>query len=915
MQLTPGTRFGPYEIVAPLGAGGMGEVYRARDTRLDRTVALKVLPQHVLSDPALRARFEREARTLSSLDHPSICTLFDVGREGDVEYLVMQYLDGETLAARLGRGPLPLDEALRYAVDIAAALDRAHRAGVLHRDIKPGNVMLARTAGRDTAAKLLDFGLAKTLETGTLGVTEAVEQTATSPLTGRGTIVGTMLYMSPEQLEGRDLDGRSDIFSFGAVLYEMITRRRAFEGGSQASVIGAILERDPPPMASAVPLTPPALDRAVRKCLAKDRERRWQSAADLCDELSWIAQSSGLREQPLVPQPPPRRRWKIPLIAAAAALLAIAAAGAFGLLTRPRADAADPVPRDLEITLPAGLTLSRGGVVVSPDGRSIVFVATPAPAAPEDPSAEPRRSAPRLYLRRFDSADVTPLAGTLGARTPFFSPDGLSVGYFTTRALLKVAIRGGAPVRVIGTPPVTRGGAWLPDDSIVVAPTQTAALVRVSADGKSQPFTTLDVALGERAHLWPQAMPGGRQILFTIRRGTTTDMESADVGIVDVATGDRRILLKGAAFAQYSPSGHLLFVRGGTLFAVPMDPTAKEIRGTPTPIAANMATDPWVGGAHYAVASDATVLCLRGAFPEATSVPVWVDRAGATTPAAGITTALPGQPRISPDGTRAVFNGQSPDGDDEIYVADLVRGTAVRLSLDPQDDFNPVWSADGSRVIWTALPPGRLPFLVMRSADGSGTTEELLREPSAQFAGSVSPSGLLAYTQASQTGTRDIFVVPLNGPRKATPFITTAASEYGPQFSPDGKWLAYVSDESGAREVYVAPYPGPGGYRRVSTGGGVSPAWSRDGRELFYQVPGALMAVDVTPGATIQFGTPRRAFGGPFLIDSREDGPRAYDVSPDGKRFLMLVERYSAVPPPVFHVLIDWRTQLTGGRK
>jgi dipeptidyl aminopeptidase/acylaminoacyl peptidase len=368
--------------------------------------------------------------------------------------------------------------------------------------------------------------------------------------------------------------------------------------------------------------------------------------------------------------------------------------------------------------------------------------------------------------------------------------------------------------------------------------------------------------------------------------------------------------VKGAAFAQYSPTGHLLFVRGGTLFAVPMDRRAAAVHGEPVPIAANIASDAWIGGAVYAVGSDGTVVCLRGAFPQEAATPVWVNRAGVPAPAAGIVGSLPSGLRIAPDGTRAVFSAASPDGDSEVYVADLVRGTAVRLSRDPGDDFDAVWSPDGTHVVWTALPPGRMPLLKRRSADGSGAAEEILPEPNAQFPGSISPSGVLAYTQATQAGARDIFVVPLNGERKSRPFIATASTEYGPEFSPDGKWIAYVSDESGAADVYVAPYPGPGGYRRVSTGGGVSPAWSRDGRELFYQVPGALMAVDVRQGSAIEFGPPRRVFSGAFVIDSREDGPRAYDVSPDGRRFLMLMPTTSSVPPPAFHVLIDWAAQL-----
>jgi hypothetical protein len=773
MPLANGTRLGPYEVIGFLGAGGMGEVYKASDTRLDRTVAIKVLPPHVLSDPGLRVRFEREARAVSRLDHPNICVLHDVGREADIEYIVMQHLDGETLAARLARGPLPLDEALRYATEIASALDKAHRAGILHRDVKPGNVMLVKSAGRDTSAKLLDFGLAKTVAAPTAGPAQGMAATATVALTGTGTLLGTLVYMSPEQLEGRDVDPRSDIFSFGAMLYEMVTGRRAFEGTSQASIIGGILERDPAPMALSAPSTPPALDRVVRKCLAKDRERRWQSAADLCDELSWIAQSSGVQAMPPVTT---RARRRVPIAGVVAALVIVGLASALAWALLQKNETAAGLPRQLAISMPDGVRLTRGGIAVSPDGQTIVF------------AAAPDGKAGQLYLRRFDSTDATPIPGTQRGRDPFFSPDGQSIGYFTQNALMKVPVRGGQPARVRGVPPVTRGGVWLSDDSIVLAPLQGSALERSTADGTPQPFTVLDAAQGERGHSWPQLLPGGEDILFTIRRGTSEDLNASDIALVHVASGDRRVLLKGAAFAQYSPTGHLLFLRGGVLSAVGFELRTKQLKGTPVPLVQGLLVDPWVGGAHYAVGPDGTLLFVRGAFPEPRRTAVWVDRAGKAVPAAGVAGRLPIQPRIAPNGAHALFDAKSPDGDDEVYVADLVRGTAMRLSDDPRDDFDAVWSPDGSRVIWTALPSARSPFLVMRSVDGTGPAEEVFPEPGvAQFSGSVSPSGILAYTRASGSGPRDIWTVPLSGDRKGRPFMATAASEFGPG-SPTSPW-------------------------------------------------------------------------------------------------------------------------------
>ncbi len=914
MALTPGTRLGPYEILSPLGSGGMGEVYRARDTRLQRTVAIKVLPAHVLSDPGLRARFEREARTISSLDHPNICVLHDVGREADLEYLVMQHLDGETLAARLARGPLTLAEALRYGADIASALDKAHRAGVLHRDIKPGNVMLVKSSGI-TSAKLLDFGLAKTVGSDDLGGVGGAPATATSPLTGRGTILGTLLYMSPEQLEGGELDGRSDIFSFGAMLYEMVTGRRAFDGSSQASVIGAILERDPPPMAASAPLTPPALDRAVRKCLAKDRDRRWQSAADLCDELTWIAESSDVQLPPT--RPAHRRRITPGVVATAAALFLVALAAVIPNFWRDDTTAPDGVVRDLEISLPSGIRLAPGGIAVSPDGKTVVFTAwSGAPAA--ESTAPSRTGETRLlYLRRFDRSDATPIPGSEGARAPFFSPDGEWIGFFTSRSLQKVSLRGGPPVRVGGTPPVTRGGVWLPDNSIIVSPTQSTGLARFPPDGPPALFTHPDANNGEKADLWPALLPGSEHLLYTIRRGTTTDMDASDIGLLHIATGERRVLMRGAAFGQYSPSGHLLFVRAGTLSAVPFDLKTKQVSGTAVPIVTGVALNPWLGGAHYTVTPDGALLVLKGSFPEERSTSQWVDRTGKSSPAAGIEArrGLPGQPRIAPDGTRAMFDAPSADGDDEVFMTDLKSGTAVRLSNDPGDDFDAIWTPDGKRLVWTSLPPGRLPFLVMRATDGGGRTEEIAAQSNAQFSGSVSAANVLAYTLAKPEGQSDIWTVPLDGARKPTEFVNTPAIEYGPEFSPDGKWIAYVSNESGVLDIYVVPYPGPGGKRRVTLNGGVSPVWSRDGRELFYQSEEGLMAVAVRASAAgLEFGAPRRLFGPTYAVDSREDGPRGYDVGPDG-RFLMFLPQATTAPPLSFHVLLNWASTLKPGAR
>jgi len=918
LSLPAGTRLGPYEIVAPLGAGGMGEVFKARDTRLDRTVAIKVLPAQFAANPELRTRFEREARAVSSLDHPNICVLHDVGRAParagteQIEFLVMQYLEGETLAARLARGPLPVAEALRYGIEIASALDRAHRAGILHRDLKPGNVMLARSApGRHGApqAKLLDFGLAK-VAIAAAGRPHTMQPTASSPLTGAGNILGTLQYMAPEQLEGRDVDARADIFSFGAMLYEMVTGTRPFDGNSQASIIAAVLDRDPPPITASAPLTPAALDRVVRKCLAKDPDQRWQSAHDLGDELSWIAQGSGINTPATLPVSRPSassRAWVVP---AAVGIAALTAGLLLGWALFTRQDAAPPVARQLSLVPPEGVRFVAGGMAISPDARLIAYVAAPAPVASD--GSTPVDTSPRLYLRRFDTDTTTAIAGTNGAKAPFFSPDGLWIAYFTDRALMKVSVLGGTPVKVAVVPPVTRGGVWLSEDRIVLTPAQTAGLMSLNPSESSGLQTPTPAEGG--AQLWPAPLPGNTDVIYTRRGSTARSVDDADVVVQNLRTGERKVVVNGGAYARYSPSGHLLFVRGTTLMAVPFDAAKTEVKGTPLPIAESIAEDADTGGAHYAIGPDATLVYLRGAFGERRVEAVWVDRSGRVLSAPPASTLRLSSPRLSPDGRRALFTALSAQGDAEIFSFDTVRGSLVRFTTDTDDDFNSVWTPDGSRVIYTSFKVGGLPNLVWRAADGGGAIEKVVppSQPEPQFAGSVSTSGDLAYTIFREATRADIYVVPLTNGRKGRPFVETRTDEYGGEFSPDGRWLAYVSNESGIEEVYVAPYPGPGSKRLVSRGGGVAPAWCRTCGELYYQSATGMMAVSVTGGPEALFGAPRVLFGPGYSAYSREDHHRDYDVTPDGRRFLMLRPLQNPAKPPTFEVVIDWVGRLTG---
>src|ERR1700680_4271998 len=564
MALAPGTRLGPYEIAAPLGAGGMGEVYRARDTRLERTVAIKILSSHLSDDATLRQRFEREAKAISSLNHPHICVLHDVGHQGDTDFLVMEYLEGETLAARLEKGPLPLDQVLRYAIEIADALDRAHRQGVVHRDLKPGNIMLTKSG-----AKLLDFGLAKATVPLAEGATLAAAATRTTPVTQQGTIVGTFQYMSPEQVEGNQLDGRSDIFSFGAVLYEMLTGKRAFEGKSQLGVASAILEKEPPPLSSVMPMTPPALDRVVRTCLAKNPDERFQSAHDLKLQLEWIREAGSQAGVPALTQ---TRRSGRPTIAtlllSVGFVLLLAAFAALYFFHRV------PSQADLMRLTIAGpdKTLMGYSLAISPDGKSVVFEA----------SSEGKDS---LWIRPLDSLKAHALNGTEEGTLPFWSPDSRAIGFFAEGKLKKIEVSSGA-VQVLCSAADARGGTWNPGGTILFSPDSVSPLFQVSADGGSATQVTKnDSSLGEISHRWPVFLPDSRHFLFFTR---TTGKESEPVYVGSLDGPERKRLLESSSGVAYAPPGYLLFVRGRTLFAQPFDAGKMQLAGDPMPLAAGV---------------------------------------------------------------------------------------------------------------------------------------------------------------------------------------------------------------------------------------------------------------------------------------------------------------------------------------
>jgi serine/threonine protein kinase len=883
MTLPAGKRLGPYEVVAPIGAGGMGEVYRGRDTRLDRSVAIKVLPAHLVNDPERRQRFEREAKTISGLSHPNICTLHDVGQQDGLDYLVMEHLEGEPLEERLRRGPLPLGQALRYGVEIADALDRAHRHGVTHRDLKPGNVMLTKTG-----AKLLDFGLAK-LNHAEANHGDSALATAERPLTEAGTVMGTFQYMAPEQLEGKNADARGDLFALGAVLYEMLTGKKAFEGKSKASLISAIMGSEPPPLTSFAPMAPPALERVVRTCLAKDPDDRWQSAHDVAAELRWIAEAGS---QAGAPAPVISRRKNRERVAWAIATLALLAAG---WLSVARSGSVRPArPLRTNVLLPESIRLNNA--VISPDGGRLVFSGV-------DPSGRIQ-----LWVRSLDSYTATPLAGTEGGILPFWSPDGGSVGFFADKKLKRVAVTGGAPIILHDVDGV--GGAWAPSGEILfTAP--TGPVMRLPAGGgQAEAVTTLDASRKETAHRYPFFLPDGRRFLYLALNVSGNSRDPANriwVGSLDRAPA--KPLVSANFNAQYA-DGYLLLVRGGdlggSLLAQPFDAVTLETKGDPVIVADQIGLyGDFLGLGAYSVAQNGTL--VFDAFRFVTQLE-WFDRAGKRTAVFG----EPGPhfaPRISPDGTRIAFDAYEVGTQTtQIWLGDVERGVRTRLTSGPGSNAGAVWSPDGSRIAFQSDRKHQADVYV-RSVDGTLAEEAITDEDSQKIPIDWSRDGrFLTIFDREGGGDRLIRLsaIPLAGDRK--PFVvvpTLPGFLGGGRLSPDGRWLAYDSDESGRREVYAVSFPESKARVQISNTGGVAAKWTRDGREILYAAfDGTVASVEVDASPGLRPGPPKPLFRLP-----EGTGLEGWDASADGERFLVnaTVTRSSSVP---LSVVFDWAAGL-----
>jgi eukaryotic-like serine/threonine-protein kinase len=897
VTLVPGTRLGAYEILSPIGAGGMGEVYRARDTRLDRTVAIKILPAVLAADPQFRERFDREARAISQLTHPHICTVHDVGEHDRTAFLVMEHLEGETLAERLTRGPLQIDQALHNAIEIAAAIEAAHRHGIVHRDLKPANIMLTKSG-----VKLLDFGLAKAGTAALASGAVATELQTAAPLTAQGTILGTSQYMAPEQLQGREADARADIWAFGCVLYEMIAGRPAFDGKTQISVIGAILEREPAPVTEIQPKTPPVLVSVIRTCLAKDPVDRFQNAHDLRLQLQWVLES-GPAGGPV--QPAVRRNTRRLYFGwAASVIVAIAiTAAVIKWWGEPAANVAPLIGR-FAYVLPEGQAFTRGGrhlMALSPDGTRLAYVANQ-----------------QLYLRDMNALEAQPIRGTNeDPAEPVFSPDGAWIAYFASGTggviLKKVPITGGPPVTLAKLPDLPFGASWRAGMILFGMNVKGASGIHAVAEGGGTPRMLAAVDFSKERAGQPRLLDDGKHLLFVVAPAGRSDQQ---IVVQPITGGERKVVVDGATDPQVLSTGHLVYFQNGNLVAARFDTQRLTGSGEPVVVAERVGDATFNSFAgQYAVAANGH-LAFQPAQDDTVRRLLWVDRQGREVPLGGRPRAYI-YARFSPDGTKIAV--ASEDEERDIWVFDISKETLTRVTFGPADDRHPIWSPDGRQLLFRS---GGDPWLtndagdIFRTAvDGTGTPEAItvnLTGGAPQF---VAPDGRsLVFRRMMPTGF-DLYQLPLDRRGEPRPVLADPKyHEWNAVLSPDGRWLAYQSDESGRSEIYVRPFPKTDSGRwQISSDGGGLPLWARSGRELFYVTSGdrlVSVATDSTP--EFSFSSPQALFDmAPYMLAPGRTISRPFDISPDGRRFVMSrsIQRETSSRPSMV-IVLNWLEEL-----
>jgi eukaryotic-like serine/threonine-protein kinase len=880
-MIAAGTKLGPYEIVAPIGAGGMGEVYRARDTRLERDVAVKVLPAILSSDATLRQRLEREAKAVSKLNHPHICTLHDIGHQDGVDFLVMELVEGETLEHRITKGPLLPEQTVRFAAQIADALAKAHKLGVVHRDLKPSNVMLTKTG-----AKLMDFGLAKECGPAPLAAPLTEMTTEQAKLTVEGTIIGTFQYMAPEQLEGKEVDARTDIFALGEVIYEMATGKPAFAGKSRASLIAAILSSEPQPMAALQPMTPPALERVVNRCLAKDPEERWQTANDLASELKWITEG-GSQAGVLLSIPARWRRWERAgwLVAAAFFLMMLAGGAAWWQASNRRPHA---------MYFHTSVPFSANDLALSPDGRMLAMVAY---------SAQVNDYA--IWTYEVGGRRTSPLDGTQGAIYPFWSPDGKSIGFFADGKLKKVDVSGG-PVQVLCDAPNGRGGTWNRDGVIVFSPDSFGTgLFRVSSSGGSPvEMTKPDTSRFETSHRWPVFLPDNKHFLY-LGANFTGQLEKNAIFLGSLDSQERRLLVSTSANAAYAEPGYLLYLRDNKMLVAQLfNRRGYVLSGEPHTLTDEVLYFPTVDRAVFSVSSGELLVTQTGKGASLSQL-TWFDRSGKSAGTVGMPGSY-GNVRLSPDGRRVAVNQTNPDARNiDIWIHEQARGATTRLTFGPSFHWTPIWSPDGKQILFSANRKLGLQ-LSLKNADGSGSEEE------------VADLGAVLVNPWDWSRDGKYLLVRkanelwyLSWPeRVAKPLLQAKWTVQNPQFSPDGRWIAYASNETGSMEIYVSSFPSANGKWQVSSAGGQEPRWRQDGKELFYvSSEGKIMSVAVKTGASFEAASPVALYQTHRRQPVSALDVFSYDVTADGQRFLIATRVDEANAAPLV-ITLNWASEM-----